>query len=220
MDGSGKVVANTDNVDLNDTGRSQATAMCELFADVQVDKALCSGLPRTVQTGTAVLGTRNIPLGIESGFAEIRQLEGEFSGEYDVVEDIAYSHWRAPLADARFLGGELYSDFYARVRAATQAVLADTSWHDLALFAHGGTNAAILGWVTGLELAAFGVLDQATCCLNVIDIDTNASGQVLRKTLRAMNVTTYDAAKGKRHASDMESLARWILQQRTPSGLS
>ncbi len=213
MDSDGNVVADTDMVDLNDTGRAQAAAMCDLFADVQIDKALCSGLPRTRQTGEAVLGARDINLETDSGFAEIQQLKGEFSGAYDIVADIAFSHWRAPHEDARFLGGERYSEFYSRIRTATKAVLADRSWQSLAVFAHGGTNAAILGWVTGLELAAFGVLDQATCCLNVIDFDTETSGRILRKTVRAMNVTADDPVKGKRHSGDMETLAYWLLQQ-------
>ena len=120
IDSSGNVVPDTDNVDLNDTGREQAAAMREMFADVQIDKALCSGLPRTVQTGETVLGTRNIPLETDSGFVEIQQLNGEFSGADDVVADVAFSHWRAPDEDARFLGGERYSDFYARIRTATE----------------------------------------------------------------------------------------------------
>lgn len=213
MDGDGNVVPDTDSVDLNDTGRAQAAAMRDLFADVQIDKALCSGLQRTRQTGETVLGIRDVPLEIDSGFAEIRQLDGEYSGDYDVVADIAFSHWRAPDEEARFLGGERYSDFYVRIRTAIAGVLADSSWHSLAVFAHGGTNAAILGWVTGLDLSAFGILDQATCCLNVIDFDMDESGQILRKTVRAMNVTAYDPVKGNRHSGDMETLAYWLLQQ-------
>ncbi len=213
MDGNGSIVPDTDSVDLNDTGRAQATAMRDLFADVQIDKALCSGLQRTRQTGETVLGDRDIALETDSGFAEIRQLDGEYTGDYDVVADIAFSHWRAPDEEARFLGGERYSDFYARIRTAIKRVLADSSWHSLAVFAHGGTNAAILGWVTGLELSAFGILDQATCCLNVIDFDMDESGQILRKTVRAMNVTAYDPVKGNRHSGDMETLAYWLLQR-------
>lgn len=217
MDGDGNVVPDTDSVDLNDTGRAQAAAMRDLFADVQIDKALCSGLQRTRQTGETVLGSRDIPLEIDSGFSEIRQLDGEYTGDYDVVADIAFSHWRAPDEAARFLGGERYSDFYARIRTAIKGVLADSSWHSLAVFAHGGTNAAILGWVTGLELSAFGVFDQATCCLNVIDFDMDESGQILRKTVRAMNVTAYDPVKANRHSGDMETLAYWLLQRDTDS---
>jgi len=217
MDGNGNVVSDTDSVDLNDTGRAQAVAMRDLFADVQIDKALCSGLQRTRQTGETVLGVRDLPLETDSGFAEIRQLDGEYTGDYDVVADIAFSHWRAPDEEARFLGGERYSDFYARIRTAIKGVLADSSWHNLAVFAHGGTNAAILGWVTGLELSAFGILDQATCCLNVIDFDMDESGRILRKTVRAMNVTAYDPVKGSRHSGDMETLAYWLLQRGTDS---
>ena len=217
MDGDGNVVPDTDSVDLNDTGRAQAAAMRDLFADVQIDKALCSGLQRTRQTGETVLGSRDIPLEIDTGFSEIRQLDGEYTGDYDVVADIAFSHWRAPDEEARFLGGERYSDFYVRIRTAIKGVLTNPSWHSLAIFAHGGTNAAILGWVTGLELSAFGILDQATCCLNVIDFDMDESGQILRKTVRAMNVTAYDPVKGNRHSGDMETLAYWLLQRGTDS---
>lgn len=212
FDSSGNVVEDTDNVDLNDIGRAQAAAMCNLFAEVHIDKAMCSGLPRTRQTGEAVLGSRDIALETDAGFAEIRQLDGEYSGGYDVVADVAFSHWRAPDEEARFLGGECYSDFYARICLAIKGVLEDSSWHSLAIFAHGGTNAAILGWVTGLELSAFGILDQATCCLNVVDFDVDESGQILRKIVRAMNVTADDPVKGNRHAGDMETLARWMLQ--------
>jgi hypothetical protein len=71
--------------------------------------------------------------------------------------------------------------------------------------------------VTGLELSAFGILDQATCCLNVIDFDTDRSGNILRKTVRAMNVTADDPVKGNRHSGDMETLAYWLLQRGTDS---
>jgi len=217
MDSQGNVVPDTDSVHLNDTGRAQAAAMRELFADVQIDKAQCSGLPRTRQTGEVVLGDRDLALEINAGFVEIRQLTGEASGDYDVVSDIAFCHWRATDEEARFLGGERYSDFYTRIQAAVQEVLADDSWHNLAVFAHGATNAAVLGWVTGLGRSAFGVLDQATCCLNVIDFDMDESGRILRKTVRAMNITADDPAKGNRHSGDMETLAHWMLRQGSSS---
>ena len=213
MDSNGNVVPDTDDVDLNDTGRAQAAAMRDLFADVKIDKALCSGLPRTRQTGEIILGARDMPLETNAGFVEIRQLEGEAPGPYDIIADIAFSHFRATDEEARFLGGERYSDFYARIRTAFEDVLTDGSWHNLAIFAHGATNAAVLGWAMGLGCSAFGILDQATCCLNVIDFDVDESGQVLRKTVRAMNVTADDPVKGDRHAGDLETLARWMLQQ-------
>ena len=45
---------------------------------------------------------------------------------------------------------------------------------------------------------------------HVIDIDFGGSGEILRKTVRAMNITADDPAKSNRHGGDMESLAHLI----------
>jgi probable phosphoglycerate mutase len=208
----GNWVDDPDNVDLNEYGRQQAAAMAELFRDVPVDAALCTPLPRTRQTGEAILGNRDVELGVVANLAEIRPTMGEAAGGYDIVSDVAFSHWRAHKDDATFLGGERYHDFYARVCAAMETILADQSWHNLAVFAHGGTNAAVLGWATGVGLAAFGLLDQSTCCLNVIDFDVDDSGRLLRKTVRGMNITAYDPVMYRRNAGDMELLAHRLLK--------
>lgn len=211
----GNWVADPDNVDLNAKGRSQAAAMSAMFADVDVDKAICSGLPRTRQTAEVVLGDRDIRLEVVPDLEEIRPLLGESERDYDVFADVAYSHWRAQDTSATFLGGERYHDFYARISAAMEAILADPKWNNVAIFAHGGTNAAALGWVTGLGLEGFGLFDQETCCLNVVDFDTDADGLVIRKHIRGLNITADDPAKQHRHAGDMESLAEKLLQMRT-----
>jgi probable phosphoglycerate mutase len=210
----GSWVGEPDLVSLNERGRKQAAAMAELFRDVPVDAALCTPLPRTRQTGEAVLGDRDVEFEVVEDLAEIRPMTGEAAGGYDVVSDVAFSHWRAHQADATFLGGERYLDFYARVSAAMELILSDQSWHNLAVFAHGGTNAAVLGWATGVGLPAFGLLDQSTCCLNVIDFDVDDSGQLLRKTLRGMNITAYDPVMRRRNAGDMELLAQQLLKWR------
>ena len=212
IDENGNWVADPDLVDLNERGIAQAEAMAELFAGVHIDKALCTGLPRTRQTGLAVLGDRDVELGTAAELEEIRPQKGEAAGGYDIYADIAFSHWRAPQADATFLGGERYHDFFARISAAMESLLTDPSWHNLAVFAHGGTNAAVLGWATGVGLEAFGLLDQSMCCLNVIDFDFDDSGLLLRKTVRAMNITADDPVMRHRHAGDMEMLAHRILK--------
>ena len=208
----GSWVDDPDLVDLNERGRQQAAAMAEMFRDVRIDTALCTPLPRTRQTGETILGDRDLELGTVADLEEIRPINGEASGGYDILQDVAFSHWRAHEEDARFLGGERYQDFYARVSNAMETILADQSWHNLAVFGHGGTNAAILGWATGVGLAAFGLLDQSTCCLNVIDFDVDESGGLLRKTVRGMNITAYDPVLHRRDAGDMELLALQILK--------
>ncbi|MEM6513222.1 MAG: histidine phosphatase family protein [Pseudomonadota bacterium] len=207
----GSWVEDPDAVPLNPRGREQAAHLAGAFADVAIDKAICSGLPRTLETATTVLGERDISIGVHPELEEIRPAKGEQSGGYDPVSDVAFSHWRAEDPESTFLGGERYSDFYLRVTAEIERIVADESWHNLAAFAHGGTNAAVLGWVTGLGASAFGLFDQQTCCLNVIDFDVR-DGVVLRKTLRAVNITSMDPMKSDRHASDMELLAKRLIK--------
>ena len=156
VDANGAWVADPDLVDLNEHGRLQAAAMSRLFANVPVDKAICSGFPRTVQTGEAVLGDRDLTLEVFTELQEIRHGSGETTGGYDIYADVAFSHWRAPDERATFLGGERYHDFYKRISSAMEALLVDDSWHNLAVFAHGGTNAAVLGWTTGIRPARSG----------------------------------------------------------------
>jgi broad specificity phosphatase PhoE len=212
VDDSGQWVEDPDAVTLNERGHAQASAMSRLFADVHVDKAVCSGYPRTVQTGQLILGDRVLELEVVPGLQEIRHGTGEVSGGYDICADVAFSHWRAPQEEATFLGGERYHDFYYRVADTVETMLADNTWHNLAVFAHGGTNAAILGWATGVGLQAFGLLDQAMCCLNVIDFDIDGSGAVVRKVVRGMNITADDPVKHRREAGDMELLAHRLLK--------
>ena len=212
VDANGDWVEDADGVDLNDKGRAQAASMAQLFADVRIDKAICTGYPRTVQTGELILGDRDVELETVVDLQEIRHGPTEVAGGYDVYADVAFSHWRATQEDATFLGGERYHDFYARVSVAMESLLEDPSWHDLAVFAHGGTNAAVLGWATGVGLQAFGLLDQATCCLNVVDFDIDDSGTLLRKIVRGMNITVYDPLKHRREAGDMELMAKRLLK--------
>jgi broad specificity phosphatase PhoE len=214
VDNSGNWVEDPDLVDLNERGRAQAQAMAALFAGIHVDKAICSGLPRTRQTGETVLGDRAMEIDVFAELEEIWPFKGVPAGGYDLYSDIAFSHWRAEQEDARFLGGERYHDFYERISRAIGTLLADSSWHDLAVFAHGGTNAAVLGWTTGVGLQAFGLLDQSACCLNIIDFDVDDGGRLLRKTVRGMNITADDPLMRERHSGDMEMLARRILKWR------
>lgn len=215
VDVHGKVVAdpNPDGVALNAKGQAQAEAMRELFAGVTVDRAVCSGLRRTRETASRVLGERTLEIEIHAGLEEIRAARGDAANDFDLIEDVAFSHWKAASNGSRFLDGELYADFYPRISAAMELFTRSPDWHNLAIFAHGGTNAAILGWTTGLGLSAFGAIDQATCCLNVLDFDFDATNQrLLRKIVRAMNITADDPAKSGRHSSGMESLARRLMK--------
>ena len=213
IDDDGNVVADPDDVALNEWGRQQADAMCELFSGVTIDRAVCSGFRRTRETASRVLGERGLEIEIHAGFQEIRPARDDRSSELDLIDNVAFGHFRATENGSRFLGGELYADFYERISAAMDSFTSDPDWHNLAIFAHGGANAAILGWTSGLGLSAFGTIDQATCCLNVLDFDFAAGdARLLRKVVRAMNIAAEDPTKSGRRSSGMESLARRLMK--------
>ncbi len=216
IDEQGNVVADPDDVALNARGRGQALAMRELFASITIDRAVCSGMRRARETASRVLGKRDLVLEDHPRLREIRPARDGESANLDLIGNVAFGHWAATEDGSRFLGGELYADFYARVSAAMESFMDNPDWHNLAIFAHGGTNAAILGWTSGLGLSAFGVVDQATCCVNVLDFDFDAHDErLLRKVVRAMNVTVDDPAKSGRHSSGMESMARRLMKLRS-----
>lgn len=216
VDCDGNVVPEPDAVALNEKGQAQADAMKALFHGVTVDRAICTGLRRTRETAGRVLGERDLQIEVLAELEEIRPARGEDAYDLDLIEHVAFSHWNATKNDGRFLAGERYADFYERISAAMESLVSDPDWHNLAIFAHGGTNSAILGWTTGLGLSAFGAVDQATCCLNVLDFDFNADDKrLVRKVVRAMNITADDPAKSGRHSGDMEYLARRLMKFRS-----
>ena len=88
-------VADPDDVALHERGRQQADAMCEFFSGVTIDRAICSGLRRTRETASRVLGKRDLAIEIHAGFAEIRPPRDDRSSELDLIDSVAFSHWRA-----------------------------------------------------------------------------------------------------------------------------
>ena len=72
VDAQGKRAPDSRVVELTDRGRAEAAAMAPLLKDVQFDRAICSGLARTLETARTVLGDRKIPLEIIPALEEIR----------------------------------------------------------------------------------------------------------------------------------------------------
>jgi broad specificity phosphatase PhoE len=76
----------------------------------QFDRAICSGLPRTRETATIILGERNLPLEIVGDLEEIRGGDAVARANLSPV-DYAYAMFRAAEPDACFANGEKFSAF-------------------------------------------------------------------------------------------------------------
>ncbi len=210
VNADGTPVEDTRIAPLTPNGRTQAQSQARLLADVQFDRAVCSGLPRTVETATAILVGRDGPaLETVPALAEIQG--GDRSQPIDDLK-AWFAHVANPWADAahpeaRFLGGERFVDFEARVIPAFRALLADPAWRTLLLVAHGGVNRLILNHVMNLPWQGTMSIEQDACCINIVDVDQGPDGP-RRYLVRAINLTGYNLSKAGILLTDMERTAQ------------
>jgi broad specificity phosphatase PhoE len=198
-------------VPLTAKGREEAAAMGKLMAEIEFDRAVCSGLQRTRETAGIVLGSREVELEIVSELEEIRGGDPIARAKLSPV-DYAYAMFQAGEPGACYAAGELFTDFVARVVPAFNAITNDRAWTTLLLVAHGGVNRAILTDVTSASLSAFGTFEQDSACLNIIDIDTCLdTGAVLRRILRGVNITADDPAKRMRKLTTLEGMTKRFM---------
>jgi len=197
---------------LTANGRTQAERQHEVLADVPLDRAVCSGLPRTRETAEILLRGRTGP-----ALAAVPAIEEIRGGERrEPVPDLEawLRHVANPWADAsrpeaRFLGGERFADFEARVVPAFRELLTDSSWRTLLIVAHGGVNRLILNHVMNLPWQGTVSIEQDACCINIVDVDYE-DDTVVRYLVRGINLTAYNLNKKGIRLTDMERTAERI----------
>jgi probable phosphoglycerate mutase len=186
-----------DEVALTESGREQARAAAEAFAEVRFDRVVTSGLARAVETA------RIVAPGVEpESWPELRELEtGRLA---DIPEDelertFVGAFENVVPEDARFLGGETIGSLFDRVLPALERLLDDPAWDVALVVAHGGVNRAIFSHaLTGARLF-LGNFEQAPGCINVLDV---GHGWIVR----AVNVTPYDPLHLRGRHTTMEEL--------------
>jgi broad specificity phosphatase PhoE len=172
---------------LTENGKTQARAAAVALKDVQFDRVITSGLPRTLETAEVVAPDHEL----ESNRA-LREIEsGELRGVApEVVQEMMTAAFRGvvPL-ETRFLGGETIGELLDRVVSALEALLEEESWDICLLVLHGAVNRAILSRALTGERVFLGAFEQAPACINVLDVDREGSFIV-----RAVGYTPYDPA--------------------------
>ncbi|ANK81015.1 MAG: hypothetical protein TEF_09560 [Rhizobiales bacterium NRL2] len=186
-DENGVRVAEPDKVPLTDLGHEQAAAMGEALREVHFDRAVCSGLLRTVQTAEGALGGRPDPkLEIIGGLREIRSGAAALMNRSESLSEMVYAFERAHEPGMRFARGEAFDAFYERVTATIHELLIEDDWRTMLIVAHGGVNRVVFSWLTHAGLHGLARFEQDTACLNIIDLDV-ADGRLARYFLRMMN---------------------------------
>jgi probable phosphoglycerate mutase len=215
VDEQGNVTDNPRMVPLTANGRIQARKQAAILAAVEFDRAVCSGLPRTVETATHILSSRPQPE--LEGIADLEEIRGGMPNQAVADPRRWLAHVANPWAgadepDARFLGGEKFADFAARVIPAFETLLNDRSWRALLLVLHGAVNRMLLNHVLNLTWQGNASIEQDNCCINIIDVDSATDGKPIRYLIRAINLTGYDLNKSTVHLTTMEQTAARIAE--------
>lgn len=222
LDDDGNVADDVRRVGLTPTGRIQARKQAAVLASVDFDRAVCSGLPRTVETARHILAYRDHPeLEIEPALEEIRGASGPVA-QKDMrawLELVANPWSGADHPEGQFLGGERFVDFAARVTPAFDAIVADHSWRTLLLVLHGAVNRMLFNHIIGIPWSARTSIEQDNCCINVIDVDTAEDGTTERFLIRGVNLTAYDLNKSSFYLTHMEQAAQRMAGRLTGNAL-
>jgi probable phosphoglycerate mutase len=192
-------------VALTEEGVEQARAMRELLAEVPFDLGVYSGLPRTRQTAELVLEGRGVPL---EPVGALREIEAGSIGHLTderLDAEFTYGLERAAEPGAAFPGGETFGAFQDRIVPAFEAFLLRRDWTTALVVGHGGTNAVILAWVTRGGLAGLSAFEQDAGCVNIIDADV-IDGEIVRRMIRAVNLTPYNLAKHEHYLTVAERI--------------
>lgn len=202
----GKPVQPT-TVKLTDRGRKQALAAADALSEVEIDRVVTSGLPRTIETAELALGGRELEIGVEPEFEEIRgasfakidpqQIRDAFMGAMQVTNP----------GEARFFGGESFGELAARVVPAWEKLMGESGWETLLLVAHGAVNRAIIAHVLGADAHVYGKLEQDPACINILDCPVPGSSDPRsRYVVRGINITPYNEVKNGIYDTTMEGL--------------
>lgn len=197
------------HVPLSPLGVQQAESLAQALGDIRIDRIVCSDLNRAQQTAQVLVDRANLgvtPQPIEA-FREIRAGRLREVPAERLEAELAYAYDHAAQDGAAFIGGESFVSFQQRILDALQELLADPGWNSAMIVSHDAVNRVLLCWAAGTGLGTMGSFEQDTACLNIIDIDW-ADGAAVRRLIRTVNFTSYDAVKSGIKLTVMEKVFR------------
>jgi probable phosphoglycerate mutase len=205
----------THAVPLTGQGRLEAEAAGRAFAHVALDRAVCSGLPRTRETAELVLSQIANPpsLEIEPALVEIRGGRSSVKSRQELIATMSFYFEKSSEPGATMMeGGEAFAAAQARSVDAVRALLRAPDWKQILVVAHEGINRLILSWASRAGLAATGAFEQDTGCINVLDFDMvpaehgSQGPEIARVLAKAVNLTPYNYLKHGMNLSSLEAI--------------
>jgi probable phosphoglycerate mutase len=197
-------------VPLTPRGRLQAQSAGHALAHVKLDRAICSGYPRTKETADHVLAVQMSPptLEIDEGLVEVVGGKMPPVKSREELIELMRGRWKREVDpnSTNYEGGEVYADAMARAVKSVTRLLKQPGWHTALIVAHEGINRILLGWATGAGLNGMSAFEQDTGCINILDFDLDAEGEIERAMLKALNLTPYNYLKHGMNLTSLEAL--------------
>jgi probable phosphoglycerate mutase len=220
--GDGERIKSFTQVPLTDLGREQAEEAGTALAHIEFDLAICSGLPRTLQTAQIVLAKQvarrtTISLDVDERLVEIQG--GAFNEPMTreaLAARMAFTFDQAGDAGASMgEGGEFFADAQVRGVEAVLHALDRPHWKQALILAHEGTNRLLLSWASGAGLKAVRAFEQDLACVNVLDFDMapNSIGngaEIVRTMIKSVNLTPYNWTKAGMNHTSIETIFQKI----------
>lgn len=199
-----------DHIPLTDIGRGEAQAMRDALAGVPFDVAWCSDIYRAQETAAIILEPHGLSAQPSERFTEIRgDVNLAFAADLPQEQKLgafAYSLW-AENGDARFLGGDQLGEYLVRAGHALRDLIRESAGGNILVVSHSGFQRAALCWALDAVPMGLARFEQDTCCLNILDIDVDDSGRIVRKHIRLANYTPLDPVKNDNRFTDGEQMA-------------
>jgi probable phosphoglycerate mutase len=198
-------------VPLTTRGRLQAEAAGAALAHVKIDRAVCSGYPRTHQTASYVLAAQAHPPALEIDEGLVERVSGAIppvKSRDELIEAMRGQYTEAGVTKPgeRGAGGEPAEEAQARAEKSIRRLHREAGWHTALVVAHEGINRLILSWACGAGVNATGAFEQDTGCINVLDFDMKDDGEILRTMIKSVNLTPYNWLKHGMNLTSLEAL--------------
>ncbi len=138
---------------LNETGRAQASAFYEAYADVPFDRIFTSALVRTHQSVQQFISS-NIPHEIHEGLNEISwgKHDGKMNADDPYYWDVV-GRWDEGEVDLRPEEGESPSDVAEKQKLVIDHLLSEDKDEQVLVCMHGRAMRILLCWLTGKDLS-------------------------------------------------------------------
>jgi alpha-ribazole phosphatase len=139
------------DLDLSETGISQAHAAAAFLAEVPLSAIYSSPLRRCTQAA-AIIAASRMPFSIVDALRELDfgELEGRTYEEIASLYPELYRQWMESPTEVCFPGGESFSQMQARVIQARDELLLRHAGESIALITHGGNIRILLSEALGV----------------------------------------------------------------------